>query len=37
VTLEGVVDNEGDKTIAGMKAREVGGVFEVTNNLVVAR
>ena len=37
VTLEGVVDNEGDKTIAGMKAREVGGVFEVTNNLVIAR
>lgn len=37
VTLEGVVDNEGDKTIAGMKAREVGGVFEVTNDLIVAR
>lgn len=37
VTLEGVVDNEGDKTIAGMKAREVGSVFEVTNNLIVAR
>jgi hyperosmotically inducible protein len=37
VTLEGVVDNEGDKTIAGMKAREVGGVFEVTNNLRVER
>jgi len=37
VTLEGAVDNEGDKTIAGMKAREVGGVFEVTNNLVIAR
>ncbi len=37
VTLEGVVDNAGDKTIAGMKAREVGGVFEVTNNLAVAR
>jgi hyperosmotically inducible protein len=37
VTLEGAVDNEADKTIAGMKAREVGGVFEVTNNLVIAR
>lgn len=37
VTLEGVVDTEGDKTIAGMKAREVGGVFEVTNNLRVER
>ena len=37
VTLEGVVDNEADKTIAGMKAREVGGVFEVTNNLTVSK
>ena len=37
VTLEGVVDTEGDKTIAGMKAREVGGTFEVTNNLRVER
>lgn len=37
VTLEGVVDNQGDKTIAGMKAREVGGVFEVTNSLRVAK
>ena len=32
-----VVDNESDKTIAGLKAREVGGVFEVTNNLRVER
>jgi hyperosmotically inducible protein len=37
VTLEGVVDSEADKTIAGMKAREVGGVFEVTNNLRVEK
>jgi len=37
VTLEGVVDNESDKTIAGLKAREVGGVFDVKNNLTVAR
>ena len=37
VALEGVVDNEGDRTIAGMKAREVGGVFEVKNNLRVER
>jgi hyperosmotically inducible protein len=37
VTLAGVVDNDADKTIAGMKAREVGGVFEVTNNLRVER
>jgi BON domain-containing protein len=37
VTLEGVVDNEADKTVANLKAREVGGVFEVTNNLRVER
>jgi hyperosmotically inducible protein len=37
VTLEGVVDNESDKTVAGLKAREVGGVFEVKNNLRVER
>lgn len=35
VTLEGFVGNEMDKTIAGMKARQVFGVFEVTNNLAV--
>jgi hyperosmotically inducible protein len=37
VTLEGVVDSESDKTIAGMKAREVTGVFEVKNNLSAAK
>jgi hyperosmotically inducible periplasmic protein len=37
VTLEGVVDNEADKNIAGMRARSVPGVFSVTNNLVVAK
>jgi hyperosmotically inducible periplasmic protein len=37
VTLMGVVDDEGDKTIAGMKARQVPGSFEVTNDLVVER
>ena len=37
VTLEGVVDSEMDKNIAGLKAREVGGVFEVKNNLSVAK
>ena len=35
VTLMGVVDNDGDKTMAGMKARQVPGSFEVTNSLVV--
>ena len=33
VTLEGVVDTEGDKTIAGVQANQVSGVFSVTNNL----
>jgi hyperosmotically inducible protein len=37
VTLEGAVDSEMDKTIAGMKAREVGGTFEVKNNLSVSK
>jgi hyperosmotically inducible protein len=37
VTLEGAVDSESDKTVAGLKAREINGVFEVKNNLTVAR
>ena len=36
VTLEGVVDNSGDKTIAGLRANQVSGVFSVNNDLVVA-
>ena len=36
VTLEGVVDREGDKTIAGLQANSTPGAFSVTNNLVVA-
>jgi len=36
-TLEGVVDNEGDKNIANIRANGVSGVFSVTNNLVVAK
>jgi hyperosmotically inducible protein len=36
VTLEGVVLNQGDKTLAGIRANGVAGVFSVTNNLVVA-
>ena len=35
VTLEGVVDNEGDKNFAYMRANGVSGVFSVTNNLQV--
>ncbi len=35
VTLEGVVDNEGDKNFAGMRANGVSGIFSVTNNLRV--
>ena len=37
VALEGVVDTETDKTIAGLKAKEIGGVFEVKNNLTISR
>lgn len=37
VTLEGIVLNNMDRTIAGMKARQVFGVFGVTNNLAVER
>jgi len=37
ITLLGVVDNEGDKTLAGMKAREVPGSFGVDNQLVVEK
>jgi len=36
VTLEGVVDNEADKNIAGIRANGVFGVFSVTNDLRVA-
>lgn len=36
VTLEGIVGNQGDKNIAGIRANGVPGVFSVTNNLVVA-
>lgn len=36
VTLEGVVSNQGDKNIAGIRANQVPGVFSVTNRLVVS-
>lgn len=35
--LEGVVDNEADKNLAGIQAKGVSGVFSVTNNLQVAK
>jgi osmotically-inducible protein OsmY len=37
ITLLGVVDSEGDKTMAGMKAREVPGSFGVENQLTIDR
>ena len=37
VTLVGVVDDEGDKTIAGVKAKEVSGSFGVENDLMVEK
>jgi hyperosmotically inducible periplasmic protein len=36
VDLEGVVDSDGDKNIAGLRANGVPGIFSVTNNLQVA-
>jgi hyperosmotically inducible protein len=35
VTLEGVVDSQGDKDLAGLQANGVPNVFSVTNNLKV--
>jgi osmotically-inducible protein OsmY len=36
VTLTGVVDNPGDKAIAGIVANQIPGVFSVDNDLLVA-
>ncbi len=36
VTLEGVVDSEADKNLAGVRAKSVSGTFEVQNNLQVS-
>lgn len=35
VKLLGVVDREADKTLAGVRAREVPGSFEIENLLMV--
>lgn len=37
VTLEGVVDSEADKNMAGVRANSVPGIFQVTNNLQVEK
>jgi hyperosmotically inducible protein len=37
VTLEGVVDNDSDKNLAGIRANGVSGTFSVTNNLQVVK
>ena len=37
VTLEGVVDSEPDKNLAGLRANGVSGTFSVTNNLQVVK
>jgi hyperosmotically inducible protein len=36
VTLEGTVDSDADKNMAGVRANTVSGIFSVTNNLRVA-
>jgi hyperosmotically inducible protein len=37
VKLEGVVNNQADKNIAGIRANSVPGVFSVQNDLQVAK
>jgi hyperosmotically inducible protein len=37
VTLEGVVDSDGDKNLVGIRANGVSGTFSVTNNLQVVK
>jgi osmotically-inducible protein OsmY len=36
-TLLGIVDNEADKTLAGVRAREVAQVFNVENDLMISK
>jgi hyperosmotically inducible protein len=36
VTLEGAVDNEADKNLAGIRANQVPNVFSVKNNLIIS-
>src|SRR5215475_10479440 len=37
VSLEGVVDNDADKNVAGIRANSVSGIFSVQNNLQVVK
>jgi osmotically-inducible protein OsmY len=37
VKLEGVVDSEADKNVAGIQAKGVPGIFSVDNNLQVEK
>jgi hyperosmotically inducible periplasmic protein len=37
VTLEGVVDSDGDKNLAGIRANGVSGIFSVDNHLQVVK
>jgi len=37
VTLDGVVDSQTDKDLAGLRANGVPGIFSVTNNLMVRK
>lgn len=37
VSLEGVVDNDADKNVAGIRANSVSGIFSVNNNLQVVK
>jgi hyperosmotically inducible protein len=37
VSLEGVVDNQADKDVAGIRANSVSGIFSVNNNLQVVK
>ena len=37
VTLEGIVDSDADKNLAGLRANGVPGIFSVTNNLQVSK
>ena len=36
VTLEGAVDSEADKNLAGIRANQVPNVFSVKNNLIIS-